>query len=159
FLAIAEEQQNAAGLKLFRERIEPVLQQQCYRCHSAEAALIEGGLRLDGRVLARRGGDSGPAVVSGKPNESLLVRALRHEGGFEMPPEQPKLAAATIAHFVRWIELGAPDPREDSLETAEKWPEAMKRHWAFQPIPPVLATTRPAGSGPLDSFIQAKLAQ
>ncbi|WP_202921257.1 PSD1 and planctomycete cytochrome C domain-containing protein [Anatilimnocola aggregata] len=145
-------------MKLFSEQIEPVLKQHCYSCHSADAKMVEGGLRLDGRELARRGGDSGPAVVPGKPAESLLVQALRHEGGLEMPPEQPKLTAATIAHFVRWIELGAPDPREDAIALADQWPTAVRQHWAFQPIPQTVAPDKSAGTGAVDSFIQTRLA-
>ncbi|WP_425615032.1 PSD1 and planctomycete cytochrome C domain-containing protein [Anatilimnocola sp. NA78] len=157
-IARADEAANQAGLKLFREQIEPVLKQQCYRCHSAEAAMVEGGLRLDGREAARRGGDSGPAVVPGKPAESLLVQALRHEGGFEMPPEKAKLPAATVAHFVRWIELGAPDPRDDVATVAEHWPAAVRAHWAFQPIQavPPPAGKQP-GSNPVDAFIRQQL--
>ncbi len=115
-IAMADER---AGLQLFREQIEPALKTHCYKCHSAEAKQLEGSLRLDHREGARRGGDTGPAVIPGKPGESLVVQALRHEGGLEMPPKKPKLPAETIAHFIRWIELGAPDPREAPLAMAE----------------------------------------
>src|SRR5512139_712387 len=80
------------GLALFRARIEPVLKAECFDCHSAGAKELKGGLKLDSRVGARRGGDTGPAVVPGKPAESLIIQALRHEGGYEMPPDKPKLA-------------------------------------------------------------------
>src|SRR5262245_2027370 len=64
-----------AGTKFFREKIEPVLKAECYRCHSVEATEIQGGLLLDSRASARRGGDTGPAVVPGKVKESLLIQA------------------------------------------------------------------------------------
>ena len=90
-----------AGTQFFRDRIEPVLKRQCYQCHSAEAEELQGGLRLDSRPGTLRGGDSGPAVVSGKSAESLLIQAIRHEGDHEMPPDKPQLADAVIADFVQ----------------------------------------------------------
>ncbi len=133
-LAAATLAAEDAGLAMFRERIEPVLKAQCYGCHSAAAKELKGGLRLDSRDGARRGGESGAAVVPGKPAQSLIVQALRHENGYEMPPEKPKLAEAVAADFVKWIELGAPDPREEADLLAEAWPQEAREHWAFQPI-------------------------
>lgn len=153
----AAEGDSAAGLELFRAQIEPTLAKHCYGCHSAGATPLEGGLRLDHREGARRGGDSGPAVVPGKPADSLLLQALQHEG-LEMPPKQPKLPAATIAHFVRWIELGAPDPRDAPAEVAETWPAAAREHWAFQPIrKPALPVVKESGGNPVDAFIREQL--
>lgn len=135
-----------------------MLKKHCYQCHSAAAKQIESGLRLDLREAARRGGDLGPAVVPGKPGESLLIQALRHENGLEMPPKQPKLPAETIAHFVRWIELGAPDPREGTAATAEAWPDEARQHWAFQPIrKPAIPTN--ISNNPIDAFIRDRLAK
>src|SRR5262245_52858693 len=112
--ALAAAAEGDAGLALFRERIEPVLKSECFGCHSGTAKELKGGLRLDSREAARRGGDTGAAVVPGKPVKSMIIQALRHEGGYEMPPDKPKLADAVIADFVKWIELGAPDPREEA---------------------------------------------
>src|SRR4051812_27024971 len=75
----ADEAQESAGLRLFRERIEPVLKAQCYECHSGTAKELQGGLRLDSPSAARRGGDTGAAVVPGKPVESLLIKAIKHQ--------------------------------------------------------------------------------
>src|SRR4029453_14527355 len=94
----------------------------------------KGGLRLDSRTGARKGGETGPAIVPGKPADSLIGQALRHENGYEMPPKKPKLAEAVIADFVKWIELGAPDPRDEAAPLAESWPPEARAHWAFQPI-------------------------
>jgi len=158
-----------AGLRLFRDRIEPVFKVQCYGCHSAAAKELKGGLRLDSRAAARRGGETGAAIVLGKPDESLLVQALRHEGGYEMPPDKPKLPDATIADFVKWIKLGAPDPREETAVVAEDWPKEAREHWAFQPIKAptsgrgelqrTLTTDQGFGSTAIDSFILAKLSE
>jgi hypothetical protein len=150
------------GLRLFRERIEPVLKAQCFGCHSGEAKEVKGGLRLDTRQAARRGGDSGPAVIPGKPAESLLVQAIRHKNGYEMPAEKPKLPEATIADFVKWVALGAPDPREEQSALAEAWPKEALAHWAFQPVArpsiPVAPGVESWGAAnPLDSLILAKL--
>src|SRR6188472_3498402 len=77
------------GLQLFREKIEPVLKEKCFTCHSKAAKELQGGLRLDSREAARRGGDTGAAVTPNKPAESLLLKALKHQDGLEMPPDEP----------------------------------------------------------------------
>ena len=127
---------DADGVRFFREKIEPVLKSQCYSCHSRQAEEVKGGLRLDFKAGVLRGGDSGPAVVAGKGGESLLIQAIRHEGGMAMPPKKErKLSDKTIADFVKWVEMGAPDPRDREPTDADdsKFEEARK-HWAFQPI-------------------------
>ncbi len=134
---------DAAGVRLFREKIEPVLKAQCYACHSQQAEEVKGGLRLDSRAVVLRGGDSGPAVVAKKNGESLLIQAIRHEGGLEMPPKKPKLSDKTIADFVKWVEMGAPDPRETEPSESSQLEEARK-HWAFQPIRRMGTPARPA---------------
>src|SRR5689334_16044349 len=113
-IASATEPALDDGARFFRERIEPVLKKECFGCHSAQAKEVKGGLRLDTRLGLRSGGDSGPVVVEGKADKSRLVQAIRHEGDLAMPPEKPKLPAQTIADFVKWVEMGAPDPRQDS---------------------------------------------
>src|SRR5262245_51604759 len=79
--AVADESaaNRAAGLAFFEARIRPVLVDKCYSCHSSQAEELQGGLLLDSREGLLRGGDSGPAVVSGKPRESLLIQALKYE--------------------------------------------------------------------------------
>jgi hypothetical protein len=88
-----------------------VLDSQCYECHAKGAKKIGGKLLLDSPAALQKGGESGAPIVAGKPEESLLFRALRHENDLEMPPEKP-LPEAVIADFSRWIKMGAPDPRE-----------------------------------------------
>lgn len=93
----------------------------CYECYSAEAVaknkLKKGGL-LDSREASHHGGESRPAVVPGNPHESLLISALIHVD-FEIPPKG-KLPEEIIAHFVKWVEMGAPDPRESGEVAASK---------------------------------------
>ncbi len=98
-----------AGLAFFESKIRPVLAAHCWECHSAAAARqgrLKGDLRLDSRKAWERGGASGPAVVAGKPDRSLLLDALRHDG-LAMPPDR-KLPAEVIEQFADWIARGAP---------------------------------------------------
>jgi len=152
---------DEVGAQLFREKIQPVLEANCFECHSAKATKIKGGLRLDSREASRRGGETGPAVVPGDSRKSLLIQAIRREGDLRMPPKKPKLSDAIIADFVKWVELGAPDPRE--TETPPPSPYDFKKareFWAFQPIkrtnPPAVKDKRWVKT-PLDQFVLAKL--
>jgi hypothetical protein len=147
-------------LRFFRDKIEPVLKTNCYECHSGQAKEIKGGLRLDSRSAVILGGDSGPAIVPGKPDDSLLIQAIRHDG-LEMPPEKPQLSAAVIADFVKWVERGAVDPREGETPVAGN-PDApaARTHWAFQPVKRMpLPTVRDAAwpRTAIDAFVLAKL--
>jgi hypothetical protein len=160
-LAGSAQANDAEGDRLFREKIEPVLVRQCYRCHATGVEKVKGGLLLDTREGARTGGDSGPAVVPGQSDESLLVQAIRHENGMAMPPKSPKLDDATIADFVAWIDRGAPDPRTGP--TTPNGPPSIadaRGHWAFQPVrrgsPP---SVRDASwvKNPVDAFILSRL--
>ncbi|HJZ93083.1 MAG TPA: c-type cytochrome domain-containing protein, partial [Gemmataceae bacterium] len=92
----------------YEARIRPVLVEHCYKCHSAEHKTEKGGLRLDTREGMLKGGESGPAIVPGKPGDSLLIRAIRQTGdGPKMPPKG-KLPPAVVADFEAWIAAGAP---------------------------------------------------
>lgn len=127
---------TAADVEFFEQRIRPVLVEHCYSCHSVDAKQQnkwKGGLLLDTRDGSRKGGETGPAVVPNDVGRSLLIAALRHQGGLEMPPSG-KLPDAVIADFVKWIEAGAADPRDGatSRTVAIDW-DAAKSHWAFQP--------------------------
>ena len=143
-------------LLFFKQRIEPVLEEHCYTCHSAAANSIKGGLRLDTRSAIRRGGESGPAVVPGKVEESLLLAALRYEG-LEMPPNA-KLPNEVIQDFIKWIESGAVDSRLVAKSEAERR-EKAKSHWAFQRIerPVVPASNSRWIRNDVDQFILSKL--
>jgi hypothetical protein len=109
-------------MRLFREKVEPVLRAECYRCHSATAEKVKGGLLLDTLAGMLKGGDSGPALVPGHSGDSPLIQAIRHEDGLEMPPKKPKLADQTIDDYVRWVDTGAQDPRESDPTSAGRAP-------------------------------------
>jgi Protein of unknown function (DUF1553)/Protein of unknown function (DUF1549)/Planctomycete cytochrome C len=117
----------------FEAKIRPVLVRHCYECHSSESKKVRGGLRLDSRDALLKGGDSGPALVPGKPTESLILKALRHDE-IAMPPKE-KLPASVAADFERWIQGGAPDPRISATTTAKSGIDiqAGRAFWAFTP--------------------------
>jgi Protein of unknown function (DUF1553)/Protein of unknown function (DUF1549)/Planctomycete cytochrome C len=122
------------GIDFFEKNIRPVLVAKCYQCHSASAKELKGELRLDTKEGLRKGGESGLAVIPEKPEESLLIKALRYEDGLEMPPKD-KLPDSVVANFVKWIQIGAPDPRKPNVSTVGgkiNVTEARK-FWAFQP--------------------------
>ena len=154
---------TSAAQRFFRERIEPVLVTHCYECHSSRAEDLQAGLRLDSREGLLRGGDSGPVIVPGKSSSSLLVHAIRHEQGLEMPPEKPRLDDQVIADIVRWIDAGAVDPRGDVKATTAPAPaDKAKEHWAFEPIRrPAIPNVRAASwlSTPVDAFVLSALEQ
>src|SRR3954464_946280 len=99
------------GIAFFEKNIRPLLPENCYSCHSSKLAKPMSGLVLDSKAGMLRGGASGaPAVVPGKPDESLIIAAVRQSGNLKMPPGK-KLEAEQIASLVEWIQMGAPDPR------------------------------------------------
>src|SRR5262249_6385940 len=126
---------TADQLAFFEKKIRPVLATQCYSCHSAEAKKDRGGLRLDTRQGLLRGGDSGPVLVPGDPEKSLLIRALRHQDkDLRMPPKE-KLPDTVVADFEQWVRMGAPDPRggDAAVARAEVDIEKGRQFWAFGP--------------------------
>ena len=154
---------SAEAMAFFEKKIRPVLVKHCYECHSGKAAAageLGGGLQLDNRAGIRRGGDSGAAVVPGKPGQSLLLAALRHERGLEMPPEGDPLPNAVIADFEKWIADGAADPRDGKPVAAGVDFEAARKHWSLQPVAaPELTTISDKGwpQRNLDHFVLSRL--
>ena len=158
-LPAAEEPADPAQLEFFEARIRPVLIKNCYQCHSTKAKSVKGNLLLDSRTGTRKGGDSGPALVAGKPADSLLLDALKYEG-LEMPPKG-KLSGKIIADFETWIRQGAVDPRDGQAVVARPQIdfEKAKRFWSFQ-TPRTTAVPKiqsPWIRNEIDGFILAKL--
>ncbi|MCA8982446.1 MAG: PSD1 domain-containing protein [Planctomycetaceae bacterium] len=140
-------------LDFFEKSVRPLLFEACGDCHGAKKQWA--GLRLDRFESLLQGGDSGPALIPGKPDESLLIAAVRRLGDIAMPPEHP-LTAAEVAILEQWVRDGAVWPKEDpAVDFATK----AKTHWAFQPlsypVPPALSD--PWCKTPVDQFILAKL--
>jgi hypothetical protein len=160
-------------VKFFESKIRPLLIANCYGCHSVSSGKSKGGLKLDTRDAMLKGGDSGPAIVSGDVDSSLLIRAVRYlDSDYEMPPAG-KLRDDDIALLEEWVEMGAPDPRVEgaavaaghSPGTAHRWSaddiaKGKENHWAYKPLsapkPPATVNGDWARS-PIDSFILAGL--
>jgi hypothetical protein len=136
------------GVAFFNEKIQPILEQRCFECHSHKSGKMKGGLTLDSRSGWQTGGEHGPAVVPGEPRKSLLVKAIRRgDPDLKMPPKTP-LPHEELVLLEEWIKRGAPDPREPPKKSEGNW-------WSLKPI------TRPAVppgfTNPIDAFISAKL--
>ncbi len=149
--------------KYFEAKIRPVLTTQCGKCHSSTAEKLRGGLRLDSRETLRLGGDSGPAIVPGNPEESLLLKAIRYrDKDLRMPPKA-KLPDAVVADFETWIKMGAPDPRTGPSAVAARPSIDLakgREFWSFRSpkksVPPAVKQTDwPRGE--IDRFLLAAL--
>jgi len=136
----------AEGDAFFRERVEPLLKQRCYECHSHEGK-IKGGLVLDSRSGWQAGGDSGAVLMPRSLEKSRLIEAVRYTNpDMEMPPKA-KLPESEIAVLEEWVKRGAPDPREtvavaEAVKKTGVDVEEGRRHWSYQPVrdtaPPVV---------------------
>jgi Protein of unknown function (DUF1553)/Protein of unknown function (DUF1549)/Planctomycete cytochrome C len=158
----AEPQLSKADSDFFENNIRPLLVNNCYKCHSREATKLKGGLSLEFRETVLKGGDTGPALVPGDPEKSLLIKAVRYtDPDLQMPPKDRKLADDQIALLEEWIRRGAPDPRTvRSLANPHDWSKAGSEHWAFEPVkqPAVPAVKDPGWCAtPIDNFILARL--
>ena len=153
---------DAAGIEFFEKRIRPILVQHCFECHGPEKT--KGGLRLDSRTGWTTGGDSGPSIVPGNPDESLLIQAIRYGGDFEMPPTG-KLPNELIKDLERWVQIGAPDPRAGPATPEDSKPKVLdlqagRQHWAYRPLSAVSIPAVRAGTWPrndVDVFVLAAL--
>jgi hypothetical protein len=155
------------GVEFFERQVRPILAGRCFGCHSGklDPGIKEpkGNLRLDSREAMLQGGDTGPAIVPGKPAESLLIDAINYGELYQMPPKS-KLPAEEIAALTKWVELGARWPQGAAEAEAAKRPfdlaARMAEHWCWQPLkagqpPPVRNAAWPRQ--PLDRFILARL--
>jgi hypothetical protein len=128
--------QSGDGTEFFESRIRPVLVARCEPCHSASP---KANFRVTSRQSLLQGGDSGPAIVPGKPEESRLYQAITYQRtDLQMPPGG-RLPDAVIADVREWIAAGAPDPRVEAparpVAKQIDWDRARK-FWAFQPLIP-----------------------
>ncbi len=145
----------ASADDFFASKVEPLLKQRCFECHSHEKK-IKGGLALDSKSGWEQGGESGPAIVPGKPGESLLIKAVSHaEKDLKIPPKK-MLPQAEIELITEWVRMGAPDPRVSEAKTSDlavddAWEVEFQKRlnwWSLKPM-------RPAISGSVDGFIKA----
>jgi mono/diheme cytochrome c family protein len=157
----------AAQLEFFESRIRPLLVEHCYKCHSADAEKLKGGLRLDTREGVRKGGDSkAAAAVPGDVEHSKLIEAVRWKNpDLQMPPKH-KLTDKQIDDLVAWVKLGAPDPRDEVAAPGEHVPlkpaANAKEFWTFKkPTPQAIPEVKESSWArtPIDRFILARLEQ
>jgi mono/diheme cytochrome c family protein len=161
-IATVEPSLSAGDLQFFETRIRPVLTERCYKCHSRLADKIKGGLMLDTREGMLHGGDTGPAIEPGKPEDSLIVDAIGYkDSDLQMPPKGEKLSDPEISDITEWIRRGAPDPRSLVAKgSSERYGGVGREHWSFLPVkkPAVPAVADPAWCRtPVDAFILARL--
>jgi hypothetical protein len=154
---------TAEGIAFFESKVRPLLLERCGKCHTAKEAAEAGDLVLDSPAGILVGGSRGAAFVAGKPDESLLLKAVRYaDTDLQMPPEG-KLPPAASEVLARWIEMGAPLPASGasapsvhpSIDIA-----AGRKFWSFQPLaqhplPPVTRTSWP--QRPMDAFVLSRL--
>ena len=158
----AETPQEA--VEFFENKIRPILVDNCYECHSAASTKVKGGLRLDSRDTLLKGGVSGPAIVPGDPEKSLLITAVRQTNkDLQMPPKQ-KLSNTQIADLETWVKRGAIDPRKSMpakvTGTFGMSLEEGRKFWSFVPVKdsPVPKIKNASWSRtPVDAFILARL--
>lgn len=149
---------TSAQSDFFENKIRPVLADNCYKCHSAQAERVKGGLLLDTKEGMLKGGDSGPAIVPGDPGKSLLIKAISYTDPDLQMPKDKKLPDDVIADLTAWIKMGAPDPRTGA--TLAKTLSDRTNHWAWQPVKAQpIPEVSDAGwcQTPVDNFILAKL--
>jgi hypothetical protein len=127
---------SAEDLAFFEKKVRPVLFRRCQECHSTRAKKKRGGLLLDSRAAILRGGDTGPAVVPGRPAKSLLVQAIRHEHDTVSMPPSGKLPAAEVAVLQEWVRRGAPYPGPSSPAGGKPGVDLVRgrQFWSFQPL-------------------------
>jgi len=159
--SIARGDDDAAKIEFFEKKVRPVLVKYCYTCHSASTN-AKGGLRVDDRSGLLRGGSSGPAVVPGNPEKSLLIQAVNHSGDVSSMPPRKHLSTEELADLTRWIKEGAAWPKAElaSGSANPTYDRLRKEHWAWRPLrdarpPAVRDASWPRGD--IDRFIRATL--
>jgi hypothetical protein len=140
--------------EFFEKEVRPLLVKRCFECH--DGTTTKGGLSLASANGWKDGGDSGPAIVPGRPEESLLIRSIRYEDeDLQMPPvKKGRLSDGEIAIFTRWVSMGAPDPRTGSEVLGGMTLDEAREWWAFQPIPELPPYNSDDDTGHIDKLIQ-----
>ena len=166
-IAIQHAASAQAGFDFFETHIRPILVAECIECHGAEKH--KAGLRLDSRGGWQKGGESGEAIKPGNPDESLLLKTIRHEiAELKMPDKAPRLDDLVIERFRQWIEMGAPDPRDaPPIAGAGKatWAELLasrRSWWSLQPISNPLVPKGAEASRsyhPVDAFLDTAMSK
>src|ERR1043165_1968773 len=155
---------ESADAAWFESNVRPILHEHCLECHST-AKKVKGGLALDARADWQKGGDAGPAIVPGRPEESLLIKAVSWSDlDLQMPPKR-KLGEQELAVLTEWVRRGAPDPRGAQATAVKDHPHGMsiedgRPFWSYTPlaeapVPAVQDTAWPRSD--IDRFVLARL--
>ncbi len=155
---------DETSIEFFEKEVRPILTARCIECHGGGdgTKAPKGGLRMDARAELLKGGDTGAAIIPGKPGESLLVSAINYGDVYQMPPKS-KLPAKEIATLTKWVEMGAPWPKEvASVGKVKPFDLAARRdeHWCWQAIRDHAPPTVKDSAWPVtavDRFILAQL--
>src|SRR6516225_11430724 len=120
----------------FEKKVRPILEKNCFACHSHAAGKSKGGLMLDTPASALKGGSHGPALVAGRPEKSLLIKAIGYEDDDLHMPPKGKLAAEQIAILNEWVKMGAPWPggAKITLRPRGGITDEDRKWWAFRPV-------------------------
>lgn len=166
---LAKADANASNAAFFESKIRPLLADRCYECHSASTKQ-KGGLLLDSKAGWQHGGDSGPALLPGKPEQSLLIKAVQWtDPDLQMPPKKSggKLTDRQIADLVEWVARGAFDPRTNgtALVSRKSWEDLFterRRWWSLLPVrpssPPKVKDAEWTRSA-IDQFLRTRMLQ
>ena len=153
--------ESQAKVEYFERHVRPIFERHCVACHSADTKPA-GGFRVDDRNGLVQGGNSGPGIVPGKPQESLLLKRVAKDAKKRMPAEGEPLTDEQIAVLSRWIEQGAawPELKVKVQREAADYDNLRKTHWSWQPIgqpttPSVQTMAWPRDS--IDRFVLARL--
>ncbi len=150
---LAQNDPAPVDLRQFQDQVVPILEQRCFECHSHRTGKMKNGLTLDSRAGWATGGDSGPAIVAGDPDKSLLIKAIRYtDPDLKMPPKQ-KLPEAEILALEEGVRHGAPDPRITAPVAPVQ--EYRTDWWSLKPL--VRPTIPPGANHPIDAFVLSKL--
>jgi hypothetical protein len=151
-----------ADVEFFEKKVRPILFDRCFRCHSVESKKQKGGLLLDSRAALLKGGDTGPALVPGDAEKSLLIQAVRyHQEHLQMPPSN-KLPASEVAALEEWVRRGAVFPGGEGVAEKKKTIDLVegRKFWSFQP-PRVMPAPETKDRGwpkqRIDTFLLAAL--
>lgn len=154
---------DTAAIEFFEKSVRPLLVAHCYECHSGQER--QGGLQLDFREAVLKGGDSGPAILPGDPEKSLLIQAVHYKNPDMQMPPKGALSSTEIANLERWISMGAPDPRSKQNDPTAPSPSGMtvdagREFWSLHPIAavpiPSVKNTEWVAT-PVDAFLLANL--